>query len=212
MINFYAWTTPNAEKIAIMLHETELPYRFFPIDLTQQQQFAPDFLKISPNNKIPAIVDENGPGDLPISIFESGAILMYLADKAQRFIPQEIIRRWACMQWLMFQVASVGPMFGQLNHFLLFAQEKIPYAIDRYTKEVQRLYRIMDLHLSRNEYFAIEYSITDMAIFPWVNIFEKQQINLDDYPHVKDWHKKISQRKAVQRALERLESLTSLPT
>lgn len=205
MIDFYAWNTPNGQKIAIMLEELIVPYQIHTIDITKEEQFDPEFLKISPNNKIPAIIDQDGPGDIPLSIFESGAIMIYLGEKFKQLLPAPPIQKINCMEWLMFQMASIGPMFGQLNHFLLYAKEKVPYAIERYGKEVKRLYRVMDLHLSKNHYFALEYSIADIAIFPWVNIYASQQIDLNDYPHVLTWHEEIAQRQAVVSGLQKLQ-------
>lgn len=207
MIDYYAWGTPNGQKIAIMLEEVFLSYQLHPVNIKENQQFEPEFLKISPNNKIPAIVDSDGPGGMPISIFESGAILIYLAEKTNQLMPKDTISRMNCIQWLMFQMASVGPMFGQYSHFLVYADEKIPYGIERYGKEVRRLYRVMDLHLAKATYFAVEYSIADIAIFPWVNIHEKQQIKLEEFPHVARWHEDIAKRQAVQVAIKKLDDM-----
>jgi len=178
-----------------------------PVDITDGDQFAPDFLEISPNNKMPAIVDPDGPGGEPISVFESGAILIYLAEKAGHFLPQSPRARYLVIQWLMFQMGSVGPMLGQAHHFRRYAPEEIPYAIDRYTNEAARLYGVMDERLSEAEYFAGEYSIADMAIYPWLISHEKQGQKMDDYPNLKRWFESVGSRPAVRRALEVGEEL-----
>ncbi len=184
-----------------MLEETGLPYKVHLVDITRQEQFKPEFLKINPNNKIPAIVDHDGPHHLPISVFESGAILIYLADKTGKFLSSDLRQRTTAIQWLMFQMGGIGPMLGQLHHFLHYAAERIPYAIERYANEAKRLYRVMDNHLESQTFFAGEYSIADMAIFPWVNLHERQHIDLDDYIYVKRWHHEIAERAAVRKAL-----------
>lgn len=201
MIDFYTWKTPNGQKVAIMLEELELPYKAHFIDLTKQQQFHPDYLKINPNNKIPAIVDHNGPRHKKINVFESGAILLYLAEKTGKLLPSEWQLKVEAYQWLMFQMSGVGPMLGQLHHFLHFAAERIPYAIERYANETRRLYRVMEEHLETKPYFAEEYSIADIAIFPWVNLHERQRIDLDEYPKLKHWHTIIAARPAVKKGL-----------
>lgn len=201
MIDFYTWKTPNGQKIAIMLEEVGLSYQAHFIDLTKQEQFNSAFLKINPNNKIPAIVDHKGPHHRSIRVFESGAILIYLADKTGKFLPTDLGSRTEVIQWLMFQMSGVGPMLGQLHHFLHYAAEKIPYAIERYTNEAKRLYSVMDDHLNKNHYFAGDYSIADIAIFPWVNLHERQRIDLDEYPALKRWHRTIAIRPAVVKGL-----------
>jgi len=200
-IDLYYWPTPNGWKISIMLEETETPYNLIPVDITAGDQFKPDFLAISPNNKMPAIVDSQGIEGQPLSLFESGAILLYLADKTGQFIPKQPRDRYAVIQWLMFQMGGVGPMLGQTHHFRQYAPEKIPYAINRYTNEATRLYRVLDKQLSQIEYVAGEYSIADIAIFPWIISHEKQGQKLADYPHLQRWFDAINQRPAVQRGL-----------
>lgn len=200
-IDLYYWPTPNGWKISIMLEETETPYNLIPVDITAGDQFKPDFLAISPNNKMPTIVDPQGFEGQPLSLFESGAILLYLADKTGQFIPKQPRDRYAVIQWLMFQMGGVGPMLGQTHHFRQYAPEKIPYAINRYTNEATRLYRVLDKQLSQVEYIAGEYSIADIAIFPWIISHEKQGQNLADYPNLQRWFDAINQRPAVQRGL-----------
>jgi GST-like protein len=206
-IDLYYWPTPNGWKITIFLEETGIPYKVIPVDITGGDQFAPDFLEISPNNKMPAIVDPDGPGGEPISVFESGAILIYLAEKAGHFLPQSPRERYLVLQWLMFQMGSVGPMLGQAHHFRRYAPEEIPYAIDRYTNEAARLYGVMDERLSEVEYFAGEYSIADMAIYPWLISHENQGQRMEDYPNLKRWFESVGSRPAVRRALEVGEEL-----
>lgn len=201
MIDFYTWSTPNGYKIAIMLEEIKLPYQTYPIDISQGQQLTPEFLQINPNNKIPAIVDQQGPDGKAITIFESGAILIYLAEKTGQLLSKDARARIKALQWLMFQVGGLGPMFGQLHYFKNFASEKIDYAIERYSNEVKRIYTVLNKHLATTPYLADEYSIADIATFPWVYFHPRQGINLDDYPHVKRWHDVIYQRKAVQKGL-----------
>ncbi|NQV83178.1 MAG: glutathione S-transferase N-terminal domain-containing protein [Rhodospirillales bacterium] len=202
MIDLYTWPTPNGHKVHIMLEETGLPYTVFPINIGAGDQFDPDYLKISPNNKMPAIVDPDGPDGQPYSLFESGAILMYLAEKTGRFMPSEMAARYQVIQWLMFQMGGVGPMFGQAHHFRQYAPEKIPYAIERYTNEAARLYGVLDRRLGEVEYLAGDYSIADMATFPWTRSYERQGQNLDDFPNVKRWFEAINARPAVERALK----------
>jgi GST-like protein len=206
-IDLYYWPTPNGWKITIFREETGIPYNVIPVDITGGDQFAPDFLEISPNNKMPAIVDPDGPGGEPISVFESGAILIYLAEKAGHFLPQSPRERYLVLQWLMFQMGSVGPMLGQAHHFRRYAPEEIPYAIDRYTNEAARLYGVMDERLSEAEYFAGEYSIADMAIYPWLISHENQGQRMEDYPNLKRWFESVGSRPAVRRALEVGEEL-----
>ena len=199
MIDLYTWSTPNGRKVSIMLEELGLPYRVFPVDISKGEQFEPEFLKISPNNRIPAIVDHDAPdgGDFPI--FESGAILLYLAEKTDRFMPTGLRPRYAVMQWLMFQMGNVGPFFGQAHHFRRFAPEKVPYAIERYTKETARLYAVMDKRLAAAAYLAGEdYTIADIATFPWTARYEWHGVRLEDYAHVKRWYDRIWARPAVK--------------
>jgi GST-like protein len=201
VIDLYTWTTPNGRKVQIMLEELGLPYNVHSINISKNEQFAPGFLKISPNNKIPAIVDSEGPNGKPISIFESGAILMYLAEKTGKFWPQDMPTKYLVMQWLMFQMGGFGPMLGQAHHFLKFAPEKIPYAMDRYAKEAQRLYGVIDKRLGEAEYLAGNYSIADIATFPWAQSFAMQGIDLAAFPNVKRWFDAIMARPAVQRGI-----------
>ena len=207
-IEFYAWNTPNGRKISVALEEMGLPYRVHPINISRDEQFAPDFLKISPNNKIPAIVDPDGPDGAPISLFESGAILLYLAGKTGRFLPSDVRGKYEVLQWLMFQMGGVGPMLGQAHHFRIYAPEKIPYAIERYSNEAKRLYGVMDRRLARSRYLGgAEYSIADIAVFPWLRSWKNQGIDWNDFPHLKGWFDEISARPAVQRGVEVLASL-----
>ena len=202
MIELYYWTTPNGHKITVFLEETGLPYKVHGIDIGAGAQFDPAFLKISPNNKIPAIVDSDGPDGKPISMFESGAILIYLAGKTGRFLPQDVRGKYVALQWLMFQMGGVGPMLGQAHHFRLYAPEKIEYAFNRYTNEAKRLYGVMVRRLGEVEYFAGEYSIVDMAIFPWTRSHANQGVDLGEYPNVKRWYDAVAARPAVQRGLK----------
>ena len=204
MIDLHYWTTPNGQKILLFLEEAQLPYKIHPVDISKDQQFEASFLKISPNNKIPAIVD-NEPIDNqgPLSIFESGAILWYLGEKTSKFIPSNIRHKVEVSEWLYWQVAGLGPMAGQNSHFNLFAKEKIPYAIDRYVKETARLYKVLDTHLKKREWVAGDaYSIADMAIFPWIVPHEMHEQNLKDFPEIKRWYEKILTRPAVKRVYE----------
>ena len=202
-IDLYYWPTPNGWKATIILEETGLPYKLVPVDITSGDQFEQEFLRISPNNKIPAIVDPEGPDGEPMSLAESGAILIYLAEKSGRFLPGTPRDGYLVLQWLMFQTGHVGPMLGQAHHFRGYAPEKIPYAIERYTHEAARLYGVMDRRLSETEYFAgEEYTIADMAIYPWLVSHEKQGQDLEDYPALKRWYEGIESRPAVNRALE----------
>jgi GSH-dependent disulfide-bond oxidoreductase len=207
MIEVFSWATPNGHKVHIMLEECGLPYRVHPINIGAGEQFAPDFLAISPNNKIPALVDPDEPGGKPISLFESGAILLYLAGKTGRFLPEDTAGRYEVLQWLMFQMGGVGPMLGQAHHFRLYAPEKIPYAIDRYTNEAKRLYGVMDKRLAKSKYLGgPAYSIADIAVFPWLRSWKNQGIDWNDYPHLKGWFDEIGARPAVQRGVEVLAS------
>ncbi len=202
MIDVYTWPTPNGHKVHIMLEECGLPYRVHAVDIGAGDQFKPEFLAISPNNKIPAIVDDDGPGGKPISLFESGAILLYLASKTGRFLAADIRVRYQTLEWLMFQVGGVGPMLGQAHHFRIYAPEKIPYAIDRYTNEAKRLYGVLDRRLAKSSYLAgEEYSIADMAVFPWLRSWENQGIDWADYPKLKFWFDDIASRGAAKRAV-----------
>ena len=202
MIELWSWPTPNGHKVHIALEELALPYRVVPVDIGAGDQFAPEFLAITPNHRIPAIVDPDGPGGRPLALFESGAILIYLAEKAGRLIPVEPSARYACLQWLMFQMGGVGPMFGQYNHFAAYAPEKLPYAVERYANEVARLHRVLEKRLGEAEYLAgKEYSIADVATFPWVRNPDRRGIDLADYPAVKRWHDAIAARPAVQRGV-----------
>ncbi len=199
MIDLYTWSTPNGRKVSIMLEELELPYKVFPIDITKGEQHAPEFLKISPNNKIPAIVDHDGLDGEPWPMFESGAILMYLAEKTGRFMPTERRRYSEVMQWLMFQMGHVGPMMGQCHHFRRFAPEQIPYAVERYTSETRRLYGVIDKRATESEFLAGDYSIADIATFPWIARHEWQGIELQEFPNLKRWYDAIWARPPVQK-------------
>jgi GST-like protein len=202
-IDLYYWPTPNGWKITIFLEEADLPYDLVPVDITSGDQHEEEFLRISPNNKIPAIVDPEGPDGKPMSLSESGAILIYLSEKTGRFMPQTPRDRYLVLQWLMFQMGHVGPMLGQAHHFRRYAPEEIPYAIERYTDEAARLYGVMDRRLSEAAYFAgDEYTIADMAIFPWLTSYDRQGQDLEDYPNVKRWYETMESRPAVARALE----------
>jgi GST-like protein len=200
-IELYTWSTPNGRKISIMLEEVGLPYSVHPINITKDEQYAPAFLKISPNNKIPAIVDPDGPDGRPISLFESGAILIYLAEKTGKLLPADRRGNLTALQWLMWQMGSWGPMLGQAHHFRRFAPEKIPYAIDRYTNETRRLYGVLDKRLGEADYMAGDYSIADIATFPWAARHEWQGIALADFANVKRWYDAIAARSAVERGM-----------
>ena len=197
MITLYTWATPNGRKVSIMLEECALPYVVRPVDITRGEQFAADFIAINPNARIPAIVDDEG----PLTIFESGAILVYLAEKTGRFLPPVGPARYAALQWLMFQMGGVGPMFGQAHHFLRFAPEPVPYAIERYGTETRRLYGVLDARLTEAAYLAGDYSIADMATFPWVARHEWQRVDLADFPHVRRWFDEVGSRPAVRRGM-----------
>ena len=201
MIDLYYWGTPNGHKISIALEEMGLEYQVFPINILENDQFQPDFLRISPNNKIPAIVDQDGPKGEAISVFESGAILQYLGRKTGQFYPSDEQSRVEVEQWLMWQMGGFGPMLGQNHHFSKFAPERIGYATERYVNETKRLYAVLDKQLFGQNYVAGEYSIADMAIFPWILRYEWQQIDINDYPNVKAYMERIQARPAVQRAL-----------
>ena len=202
MIEVYSWPTPNGHKVHIMLEECGLPYHVHGVDIGQGEQFAPEFLAISPNNKVPAIVDANGPDRQPISLFESGAILLYLAGKAGRFLPPTTRGKYEVLQWLMFQMGGVGPMLGQAHHFRVYAPDKIAYAIERYTNEAKRLYGVMNKRLANSKYLGgPEYSIADIAVFPWLRSWKNQGIDWADYPHLKGWFDEIAHRPAVMRGV-----------
>ncbi|WP_373529431.1 glutathione binding-like protein [Nostoc sp.] len=198
MIDLYTFTTPNGRKASVMLEEVELPYNVNKIDITQQQQFTPEYIAINPNSKIPAIVDQ----ETGIKVFESGAILIYLAEKTGKLLPTEQKSRFQVLEWLMFQMGGVGPMFGQLNHFKRFAPEKLPYAIERYEKETLRIYGVLDKQLQDNEFICGNYSIADVATYPWVAIYEFLGLTLDNYPNLKRWVQIVQQREAVQRGMQ----------
>jgi GST-like protein len=198
VIDLYTWTTPNGRKASILLEELGLPYTAHPIDITKDEQFAPDFLKISPNNKIPAIVDR----EAGLSLMESGAILIYLADKTGQLLPREGESRYRVLEWLMWQMGGIGPMLGQAHHFLRFNKDKAPYAEERFAKEAHRLYGVLDRQLAEREFVADTYSIADIAIWPWVSRFEWQTVDLGKYPNVKRWYETIARRPAVQRGYD----------
>ncbi len=201
MIDLYYWTTPNGHKITMFLEEAGLPYRIIPVNIGKGEQFAPSFLRISPNNRMPAMIDHAPTdGGAPVSVFESGAILLYLADKIKRFISQDLRGRVETLAWLFWQVSGLGPMAGQNHHFSQYAPEKIPYAIERYQKETSRLYAVLDRHLAGREFIASEYSIADLASDPWIVPYERQGQKLEDYPNLKRWFEAIAARPATRRA------------
>jgi len=202
MIDLYTWTTPNGRKVSIMLEECGLPYKAHPVNIGQGDQFKPEFVAINPNSKIPAIVDSDGPDGKPYAMMESGAILIYLAGKTGKLLPQSTRGKYDALQWLMFQMGGVGPTFGQVHHFLRSAKEMVPYAIERYTKETRRLYGVLNDRLGNHEYLAGEYSIADIATYPWVARYEWHKTDLVEYPHVKRWFDKVSARPAVQRGMK----------
>lgn len=203
MIDAYIWGTPNGYKVLVFLEESKLPYTIHPVNITKNEQFKPEFLAISPNNRIPAIVDQT-PSDngKPISVFESGAILWYLAEKSKQFLPQDIRSKIKVSEWLFWQVGGLGPMAGQNHHFNIYAPEKIPYAQERYIKETNRLYGVLNKQLENRDYIAGEYSIADMATYPWIVPYEKQNQNLNDFPNLKRWFTTLQQRPAVKKAYE----------
>jgi GST-like protein len=213
MIDLYYWTTPNGHKITIFLEETGLPYRIVPVNISAGDQFKPEFLRISPNNRMPAIVDndpaEPGP---PVSIFESGAILLYLAEKTRKFLPTDLRGRIDALQWLFWQMGGLGPMAGQNHHFSNYAPEKIPYAVERYVKETNRLYAVLDNRLSDREFVAVRYSIADMAVYPWIVPYERQGQKLEDFPNLKRWFEALRERPAVKRAYARAKEINTKPT
>lgn len=214
MIDLYYWTTPNGHKITMFLEEAGLPYRIVPVNISRGEQFKPDFLRISPNNRMPAIVD-HAPvdGGEPLAVFESGAILLYLADKIGRFIPADLRGRNMALQWLFWQMGGLGPMAGQNHHFVQYAPEKIPYAMDRYVKETARLYAVLDKHLSDGREFiaGAEYSIADMACYPWVVLYEWQSQKIEHTPHVAAWFDRIKHRAATERAYARAAEVSTAP-
>jgi GST-like protein len=208
MIDVFSWPTPNGHKVHIMLEECGLPYRAIPVNIGAGDQFKPEFLKISPNNKIPAITDPQGPDGKPISLFESGAILIYLAAKTGKFMPQSDRAKYEVLQWLMFQMGAVGPMLGQTHHFRMYAPEKIEYAINRYSNEAKRLYGVIERRLSQSTWLGgSDYSIADIATFPWLRSWENQGIVLAEFPHLQAWFNKIAERPAVQRGVKVLADL-----
>ena len=207
-IQVYSWPTPNGHKVHVMLEECGLPYEAIPVNIGAGEQFRPEFLEISPNNKIPAIVDPQGPDGRPISVFESGAILVYLASKTGRFLPTGDRARFEVLQWLMFQMGGVGPMLGQAHHFRMYAPQQVPYAIDRYTNEARRLYGVIDNRLAESKWLGgTEYSIADIATFPWLRSWQNQGVVLEDHPHLKRWFDFIAARPAVQRGVKVLADL-----
>lgn len=217
LIKLYFWPTPNGYKISILLEELGLPYEIKAVHIGKGEQFIDDFLKVSPNNKIPAIVDQNGPNGRPYALFESAAIMMYLAEESGFcFMPLEMERRYQVAQWLSFQTASMAPMLGQAHHFREYAKERIPYAVDRFTSEAARLYRVLERRLSQSEYLADEYSIADMATYPWLRSHKYQGQDLESYPSIQRWYSAVRARPAVQRGLavlkERFEKNRKPPT
>lgn len=202
MYDIYNWPTSNGRKINIMVEELEVDYKIHPIAIGKDDQFTPEFTALNPNQKIPAVIDQDGPGGKPYTLFESGAILMYMAEKHGKFMPTEMAARYETIQWLMFQMGGVGPNFGQAHHFRRAAKEKVPYAIDRYTTETRRLWKVMNDRLDGNDWFANnDYSIVDMAIFPWTMRYEWQGIALDEFPNMKRWYEAMEARPGVQRGL-----------
>ncbi|WOB42420.1 thiol:disulfide oxidoreductase [Thermoleptolyngbya oregonensis NK1-22] len=213
MIDLYYWPTPNGHKITIFLEEAALDYRIVPVNIGAGDQFKPDFLKIAPNNRMPAIIDPTpADGGEPISVFESGAILLYLAEKTGLFLPNTLRGRKTVTEWLFWQMGGLGPMAGQNHHFSQYAPEKIPYAIARYVNETNRLYGVLDRQLQGREYIAGDYSIADMACYPWIVPYERQQQNLEDFPHLKRWFETMRNRPAVIRAYERGQPFSNTPT
>ncbi|MFB3150009.1 MAG: glutathione binding-like protein [Alphaproteobacteria bacterium] len=211
MIDLYTWTTPNGRKIHIMLEEVGLEYSTHPIDIRKGDQFEVEFLKISPNNRIPAIVDHDGPDGAPYSLFESGAILMYLAEKTGRLMPKVPAKRYRVIEWLMFQMANVGPMLGQAHHFRAYAPDPIDYAIDRYTNEAGRLYHVLDKRLGEHEFLAGEYSIADIATYPWLQSYERQGQDINEFANLKRWFDTIEARPAVRRGNKVMTDIPKSP-
>jgi len=213
MIDLYYWTTPNGHKISIFLEEAGLPYQVHPIHIGRGEQFAPEFLRIAPNNRIPAIIDQSpADGGAPVPIFESGAILLYLADKTGQFLPTDLRGRNDALQWLFWQMGGLGPMAGQNHHFGTYAPEKIEYAINRYVNETNRLYGVLNKRLADREFIAGDYSIADMAAYPWIVPHERQRQNLDDFPHVKRWFHAIKDRPATIAAYAKGAAVNTVPT
>ena len=202
MYDLYSWKTSNGRKSTIMMEELGVPYKLYPIDISKNEQFAPAYIKINPNSKIPALVDHDGPGGKPYTVFESAAMLMYLAEKHGKFLPKETTARYDVIQWCMFQMGGIGPMFGQAHHFRRAAPEKVPYAIKRYTDEARRLWGVLDARLAGRDFLAGEYSIADILVFPWTTRYEWQGVRLDEFPNVKRWFESIAKRPAVQRGME----------
>jgi GST-like protein len=202
LIDLYTWSTPNGRKVSIMLEETGLPYRVHPVNINTGEQHTPEFLAINPNNRIPAIVDQQGPEGRPFKLFESGAILLYLSWKTGKFLPAHATDQFETIQWLMFQMGGVGPMFGQVHHFVRAAPEPVPYAIQRYSQETRRLYGVLNGHLQARQYLAAEYSVADMATYPWVARHEWHKVDLNDFPAVKRWFDLVGARPAVQRGMQ----------
>jgi GST-like protein len=212
MIDLYYWTTPNGHKITIFLEEAGVAYRIVPVNIGKGEQFAPDFLRIAPNNRIPAIVDTKpSDGGAPISVFESGAILQYLAEKTGRFLPADVRGRVEVMQWLFWQMGGLGPMAGQNHHFVQYAPERIPYAMERYVNETNRLYGVLNERLADRDFVAGDYSIADMAIYPWIVPYKKQKQSLEDFPHLKRWFAAIAARPAVERAYQLSREINAKP-
>lgn len=211
MIDLYYWPTPNGHKITIFLEETKTPYKIVPVNIRKGEQFEPSFLKISPNNRMPAIVDSEGPGGAPLSLFESGAILLYLAEKTGKLMPSEMRARYKVIEWLMFQMAGIGPMMGQAGHFRNAAPEKIPYAIDRYTNESRRLWGVMDTRLAEAEYLGGDYSIADIATYPWVRIAQREPEQLESMPNLRRWLTALGNRDAVKRGLAVMADIQQQP-
>ncbi len=217
MLDVYFWTTPNGYKVTILLEELGLQYNVIPVHIDKGQQFTPEFLKISPNNKIPALVDHDAPDGKPLALFESGAIMMYLAEKSGwRFMPADLRKRYDVIQWLMFQMGGIGPMLGQAHHFRRYAKEPIPYAIERYTSEATRLYGVLDRRLGEAEYLAGDYSIADMSVYPWLRPYKWQGQDIAAWPHLQRWYDAVRARPAVQRGLavlsDKLESNKERPS
>jgi len=213
MIDLHYWPTPNGHKITIFLEETATPYRLVPVNIGTGEQFRPEFLAISPNNRMPAVVDhaplDGGP---PVAVFESGAILVYLAEKTHQFLPDDLRGRFEVLQWLFWQMGGLGPMAGQNHHFTQYAPEKLPYAIDRYVNETARLYAVLDNRLASREFVAGSYSIADMAAYPWIVPHQRQQQDLNDFPNLKRWFEAVQARPAVIRAYEKGKAINSRPT
>ena len=212
MIDLYYWTTPNGHKITMFLEETRLAYKIFPINIGKGDQFKPEFLAVAPNNRIPAIVDhEPKGGSKPLPIFESGAILLYLAEKTGKFLPTDKLKRYRVIEWLMWQMGGPGPMFGQVHHFVKYNKGKAPYAEERYLKEAHRLYTVLDRQLAEHAYVADDYSVADIAIWPWVSRYEWQTVDLNQYPNVKRWYVTIANREAVRKGYDVPKKVQDIP-